>query len=84
MVFEYGACCPAVTYVGVRPTVDDGDSVTVESFLLHFDGDLYGQTLRTEFYSFIRPERKFSSLAELQAEVMRNAQQADDFFTSHP
>lgn len=84
VVFENGASCPAVTNVGVRPTVDDGDSVTVESFLLHFDGDLYGQTLRTEFYSFIRPERKFSSLAELQAEVMRNAQQADDFFTSHP
>ena len=84
VVFENGDSRPAVTNVGVRPTVDDGEQLTVESFLLHFDGDLYGQTLRVEFYSFLRPERKFSSLDELQAEVMHNAQQADDFFTSHP
>ena len=84
VVFETGESCPAVTNVGIRPTVDDGDALTVESFLLHFEGDLYGRTLRTEFYTFLRPERKFPSLEALQAEVMRNARQADDFFTSHP
>lgn len=41
----------AVTNVGVRPTVQDGDRrVTVEGFILDFDGDLYGQTMRMEFY----------------------------------
>ena len=40
---------------GVRPTVQDGDRrVTVEGFILDFDGDLYGQTMRMEFYHRLR------------------------------
>ena len=37
-----------------------------------------------EFYDYLRGERKFSSLEELQAEVMRNARQTEEYFTSHP
>ena len=75
---------PAVTNVGIRPTVDDSDAVTVEGFLLDFDGDLYGRQVRMEFYTYLRPERKFDTLDELKEEVMRNAQQTRDFFASHP
>ncbi len=71
----------AVTNVGVRPTVDDGDAVNVESFLLDFSGDLYGRTIRVEFCRYLRPEQKFDTLEELRAEVMRNAQQTRDFFS---
>ena len=39
-----GRSCPGVTNVGTRPTVTDGDTVSVETYLLGFDGDLYGQT----------------------------------------
>ncbi len=81
-VLEDGNSYPAVTNVGVRPTVDDGNSVTVESFLLHFHGDLYGQEVRLHFHEFIRPERKFSSLEELRAEVMRNVAQTEAYFNS--
>ena len=56
--------------------------VTVEGFILHFDGDLYGQTIRVEFYDYLRGERKFDTLEELRAEVMRNARQTEDFFTA--
>ncbi len=73
-------CYAAVTNVGVRPTVDDGDAVNVEGFLLDFSGDLYGRTVRVEFYRYLRPERKFDTLEELRAEVMRNARQTQDFF----
>lgn len=65
----------AVTNVGVRPTVEDGEKVTVEGFLLDFDGDLYGRSVRMEFYSYLRPERKFPSVEELAEEIRRNAQQ---------
>lgn len=82
VVFANGESRPAVTNVGVRPTVDDGDAVTVEGFILHFDGDLYGQTIRVEFYDYLRGERKFDTLEELRAEVMRNARQTEDFFTA--
>lgn len=83
-VFENGDSRLAVTNVGTRPTVQDGDAVTAEGFLLDFDGDLYGQEVRMEFYHYLRPERKFSSLEALRAEVMRNARQTRDYFAPFP
>lgn len=68
---------PAVTNLGLRPTVD-GQSVTVESWLLDFRGELYGRDLTLEFYDFIRPERKFESLDAMREEIFRNARQARD------
>ena len=81
VIFENGESRPAVTNIGVRPTLDDGDAITVEGFILHFEGDLYGQTVRMEFYDYLRPERKFDTLEELRAEVMKNARQTDEYFT---
>ncbi|WP_294515560.1 riboflavin biosynthesis protein RibF [uncultured Intestinimonas sp.] len=78
--FENGDSRPAVTNIGVRPTVDDGDKVSVEGYILDFSGDLYGQTIRMEFYKKLRGERKFPSLEALREEVMRNAQETRDFF----
>ena len=81
-VFSSGDSRPAVTNVGIRPTVSDGSNVTAEGFLLDFDGDLYGQEVRMEFHHFLRPEQKFRSLDALRAEVMKNAQQTRDYFAA--
>ncbi len=70
----------AVTNIGVRPTVDDGETVTVEAFLLDFDGDVYGQTLWLGLYHRLRPERRFDSLEELRQAVMENARQTRAYF----
>ena len=71
----------AVTNVGVRPTVEDNDGrVTVEGFMLDFDGDLYGRQIRMEFHKRLRGERKFPSMAALAEEIRRNADQARDYF----
>ena len=64
----------AVTNVGNRPTVG-GHRVTVEPWILNFDGDLYGKQLTLEFYKFLRPERKFDSLKELKAQIQSDAAQ---------
>lgn len=69
----------AVTNVGTRPTVSGG-SVTVEPWLLDFDGDLYGKYLTLLFYRFLRPEQKFDSLEALQAEIQKNAAETRKFF----
>lgn len=82
VTFENGESRPAVTNIGVRPTVDDGDRVTVEGFILDFQGDLYGQTVRMEFYKRLRGERKFPSLEALKDEVMRNAEQTRAYFST--
>lgn len=78
--FENGESRPAVTNIGVRPTVDDGENVTVEGYILGFSGDLYGQRVRMEFYKQLRGERKFDSLEQLRDEVMHNARQTEAYF----
>lgn len=74
-----GGCYPAVTNVGIRPTVS-GTGITVEPWILHYSGDLYGQQIRLEFHYFIRPEQKFSSLEELKAAIHRDAEKAEVVF----
>ena len=69
----------AVTNVGSRPTVG-GHRVTVEPWLLDFEGDLYGKTVTLAFYRFLRPEKKFDSLESLKAEIQENALQTRKFF----
>ena len=78
--FADGTSRPAVTNIGTRPTIDDGNQITVEGFILDFDGDLYGQAIRMEFYQYLRGEKRFSSLEALTAEVMRNADQTRAYF----
>ena len=81
--FEDGSSRPAVTNVGIRPTVDDGDRVNVEGYILDFSGDLYGQTVRMEFYARLRGERRFESLEALRAEVMKNGEETRGYFEKH-
>lgn len=69
-----GQVFPAVTNVGVRPTVS-GEGVTVEPWILGFEGDLYGKTITLTFHKFLRPEQKFGSLEELKAEIHKNAKE---------
>lgn len=79
-----GTSVPGVTNIGTRPTVSDGDAVSVETFLLDFDGDLYDKTIRVEFCRRLRPERRFASPQELKAEIQHNIQQTRDYFIENP
>ncbi len=69
----------AVTNVGNRPTVN-GHHVTIEPWILDFDGDLYGKDLRLSFHRFLRPEQKFASLDELKAAIGADAIKTRDYF----
>ena len=71
----------AVTNVGVRPTVQDNDGrVTVEGFILDFDGDLYSHQVRVEFCKRLRGEQKFPTMQALSDEIRRNAEQTREYF----
>lgn len=59
----------SVTNIGVRPSVDDSPVWTVESHLIGFSGDLYGQRLSLTVLRKIRPQMKFSSLDEVKRQV---------------
>lgn len=73
---------PAVTNVGVRPTLEDGRGVTVEPWILDFDEDLYGKRIEIRFYQQLRGERKFASLEDLKREILQNSEQTRRYFQS--
>ncbi|SFP58808.1 riboflavin kinase / FMN adenylyltransferase [Oscillibacter sp. PC13] len=79
-----GTSYAAVTNVGTRPTVNNGTDITVEAWLLDFDGDLYGQTVRVEFFRHLRDEVRFDSLDALKTQIQSDAQATRDFFAQHP
>ena len=70
----------AVTNVGVRPTVSGGDQVSVESFILDYEGDLYDRRVRVEFHHFIRPECKFPDTEALREQIRRDAESTREYF----
>ena len=69
-----GKVYSAVTNIGSRPTVG-GHQVRAESWLLDFEGDLYGKTITLALLKFLRPEQKFDSLDDLKRQVLEDAEQ---------
>ena len=67
---------PAAVNVGVRPTFDTGRGLLVESYLIDFEGDLYGQTLRVAFIERLRGERRFDSVDKLVAQMREDVARA--------
>ena len=77
-----GSTYAAVTNVGTRPTVNNGSDVTVEAWLLDFDGDLYGQRVRVEFHHRLRDEVRFDSLDALKAQIASDAEATRAYFSA--
>jgi riboflavin kinase/FMN adenylyltransferase len=73
----------SVTNVGIRPTFN-GDSMTVETHLLDFDDDLYGQRVEVRFMARLRDEQRFSSPAQLSDQIARDRAAAEAFFQNLP
>lgn len=83
-VYAAMACgYPAVVNVGRRPTVDAPDApLSVEAHLIGFTGNLYGTTLRLDFISRLRDERRFCSLTELRDAIAADIKQVLTQFTT--
>ena len=58
----------ALANIGTNPTVGN-DHISLEVYLIDFQGNLYDQQLTISFNSFLREERRFSSLFELQSQI---------------
>ena len=59
---------PAMTSVGTRPTFD-GTRLSVETYILDFDADLYGRKIEVAFLKRIRGEKKFADLQQLRTQM---------------
>lgn len=65
----------AVTNIGTNPTIEDG-KLGIETHLLDFDADIYGEVLTVAFHSFLRGEIKFKSVEELKEQIKLDVQKA--------
>jgi riboflavin kinase/FMN adenylyltransferase len=72
----------AATNVGVRPTFGSDLMLLVESFLLDFDADLYGQELTVEFVQRLRPEQRFDGVDALIAQMRRDVERTRELLGS--
>jgi len=70
----------SVTNIGVRPTFDDGTTTSVETHVLNWSDDLYGDVVRVRFLRRLRDEKKFGSIADLKSQIERDVSRAEKFF----
>lgn len=75
-----GVWLPAMTNVGARPTFGRSDT-SVETFILDFDGNLYGHTIEVAFCHYLRPEKQFAGEAELTAQLTADEEQTRQLLT---
>ena len=68
----------SATNIGVRPTFGELGR-TVETYILDFDGDLYGQQMKIDLVHRLRPETRFSSVEELVAQMKQDVADARAF-----
>lgn len=74
-----GGMYPGITNIGRKPTVNDTEAVSVETYLYDFDRDMYGKDIVTELLQFKRPERKFKDIVELKAQMEKDIAQGRIF-----
>jgi riboflavin kinase/FMN adenylyltransferase len=67
---------PAAVNVGVRPTFESGRGVLIETYLIDFEGDLYGSDLRVAFVARLRGEKRFASVEELITQMRIDVEDA--------
>tara|TARA_B100000524_G_scaffold60633_1_gene28091 strand:- start:19 stop:1002 length:984 start_codon:yes stop_codon:yes gene_type:complete len=74
---------PSISNIGTRPTVS-GDSINLETHIIdfkenNFESNLYGRRIKVELIEFLRPEKKFKSLSELQKQIEVDTKRAYEF-----
>jgi riboflavin kinase / FMN adenylyltransferase len=70
----------SVTNIGLRPTFADATEPSVETFVMNWDGDLYGDVVRVRFLYRLRDEMKFSSVEQLTKQIARDVERANSYF----
>ena len=69
----------SVTNIGMRPSVDGEETVTVETYILDFAGDIYGEEVRLEVHQYLRPTQKFQGIEEVQKQVEKDVKNAKKY-----
>jgi len=71
----------ALTNIGLNPTFGDCTTATIETYVLHYDGDLYGRAVQLGFVQRFRDERRFDDVDALKAQIEADRRRAERLFT---
>lgn len=77
---SYPATFDCVTNIGTRPTVYENYQRVVESHILDFKANVYGQKIKLEFYKRLREERIFPTVMDLSAQIRRDVDASREYF----
>lgn len=69
IVHYQNAVYRGITNFGIRPTVSNTNQYSLETHILDFDRDIYGENIAVEFLKMIRLEKKFASIEELKKQI---------------
>lgn len=70
----------SVTNIGVNPTFNMGHAINIETHLLDFNRDIYGEEMRVSFLKKLRDEKKFSSVNDLIKQIELDVNDAKLYF----
>ena len=73
-----------MTNIGRRPTLYEGTRTTIETFVLDFSANVYGEKVRLFFLERLREERKFPSVEALTEQIGRDIEAARAYFEKNP
>jgi riboflavin kinase/FMN adenylyltransferase len=71
----------SVTNIGVRPTLYENYAMTIESHILDFDSNVYGDTVRVYFHCLLRREQRFPSALELTKQIREDIENSRRWFS---
>ncbi len=69
-----------VTNVGSRPTFD-GENVRSETYIIDYNGNLYGKNISVELYEFLRCEKKFPDAEALKKQIASDVEMTKKYFS---
>lgn len=75
-----GESFQGITNVGIRPTFEEQELPNVETHILNFNGEIYGEEMRLEFVEKIRDEKKFSGVEAFLAQIEKDKAAARRIF----
>ena len=79
---SYPATFDGVTNIGTRPTVYENYQRVVESHILDFKANVYGQRVELQFLKRLREERIFNSVMDLTAQIGRDVEATREYFAA--
>jgi len=77
---SFGRKFPSVTNIGSRPTLYEDYATTIETYVLDFSADVYGEKVRLFFLDRLREERRFPSMMDLKAQIQLDIAATREYF----